>query len=100
MNEATKLSYACRYFRCLYGRWPSSIREIESRTEGIDFGVFPGKAFLVPRPDDTEEITVYDGVCYRMVIAVPVAFPITDQMRAEARKAEFKIRIDRLVSNE
>ena len=93
MNEATKLSYACRMFRSLYGRWPRDLAEIEARTEGINFGVFLGKATVTPLPDDSAKIEIFDGVNTRAVKAVPVDFQITDEQRAAAQKPDFKIRV-------
>ena len=72
MNEATKLSLACRMFRSLYGRWPNDLAEIQAKTEGIDFAVFAGKAVVTPLPDDSERIEIFDGVNTRSVKAVPV----------------------------
>ena len=93
MNEATKLSFACRYFRSLYGRWPKNIAEIQSKTEGIDYGVFLGKAKVTPLKDDAAEIQIFDGKNTRSVKAVPVDFPITAEQKAEAQKPEFKIKL-------
>lgn len=92
MNAATKLSYACRYFRSLYGRWPKDIAEIQAKTEGIDFGVFLGKASVKPLPDDSAQIEIFDGTNMRSTKAVPVAFTITDAERVAAQMPEYKIR--------
>lgn len=93
MNEATKLSYACRYFRRLYGRWPKDLAEIKSRTEGIDFGVFLDRAKVTPLDGDAEEIQIFDGQNVRSVRAVPVPFQVTDEQLKEAQKPEFKIKL-------
>ena len=92
MNEATKLSFACRMFRGLYGRWPNDLGEIQAKTEGIDFAVFLGKAVVTPLPDDSERIQIFDGVNTREVKAVPVDLGVTDAMREAARAPGFKIR--------
>ena len=80
-------------FRSLYGRWPRDLAEIEAKTEGIDFGVFLGKAAVTPLPDDSATIEIFDGVNMRAVKAVPVDFQITDEQRAAAQKPDFKIRV-------
>src|ERR1700691_4599287 len=59
MNEATKLSFACRLFRGLYGRWPKDLPEIQAKTEGIDYAVFRGKALITPLPDDSDPIQIF-----------------------------------------
>jgi len=94
MNEATKLSLACRYFRSLYGRWPKNIAEIQSKTEGIDYGVFIGKEKVTPlKKEDAAQIEVFDGENTRSVKAVPVDFSITKEQKAAARKPDFKIKL-------
>lgn len=93
MDAATKLSYACRYFRSLYGRWPKDIAEIQAKTEGIDFGIFLGKASVTPLPDDSAQIEIFDGTNMRATKAVPVAFKITEEERAAAQKPDYKIRL-------
>jgi hypothetical protein len=93
MNEATKLSFACRMFRSLYGRWPNDLAEIEAKTVGIDFAVFMGKAVVTPLPDDSELIQVFDGVNTRAVKAVPVDLGVTDAKREAAKAPEFKIKV-------
>jgi hypothetical protein len=93
MNEATKLSFACRMFRGLYGRWPSDLAEIEAKTEGIDFAAFMGKAVITPLPDDSELIQIFDGVNTRQVKAVPVDLGITDAKRQEAKAPGFRIKV-------
>jgi hypothetical protein len=93
MNEATKLSYACRMFRALYGRWPNNLTEIEAKTEGVDFAAFMGKAAVTPLPDDSELIQIFDGVNTRRVKAVPVDLGVTDAKREEAKAPGFKIRV-------
>jgi len=93
MNAATKLSYACRYFRSLYGRWPKDIAEIEAKTEGIDFGIFLGKASVTPLPDDSAQIEIFDGVNMRSTKAVPIAFTITDDEKAAAQQPNYKIKL-------
>jgi hypothetical protein len=92
MNEASKLSLACRMFRSLYGRWPHDLAEIEAKTEGIDFAVFVGKAVITPLPDDTERIEVFDGINTRAVKAVPVDMGVTSAMREAAKAPDYKIR--------
>jgi hypothetical protein len=93
MNEATKLSLACRMFRSLYGRWPSDIAEIQAKTDGIDFAVFAGKAVVTPLPNDSERIEIFDGVNIRAVRAVPVDLGITDAVREAAKAPGFKIKV-------
>jgi len=93
MNEATKLSLACRMFRSLYGRWPNDLTEIEAKTEGIDFGIFMGKAVVTPLLDDSEIIQVFDGVNTRAVKAVPVDLGVTDEKREAAKAPGFKIKL-------
>jgi hypothetical protein len=93
MNEATKLSLACRVFRSLYGRWPNDISEIQAKTEGIDFALFSGKAAVTPLPDDSERIKIFDGVNTRSVKAVPVEFGVTDATREAAKAPGFKIKL-------
>jgi hypothetical protein len=92
MNAATKLSYSCRFFRSLYGRWPKDLAEIQAKTEGIDFGIFLGKASVTPMPDDSATIQIFDGTNMRSVRAVPVQFTITDEERAAAQKPDYKIK--------
>jgi hypothetical protein len=93
MNEATKLSLACRMFRSLYGRWPRDLAEIEAKTEGIDFAVFAGRAVITPLPDDSERIAIFDGVDTREVKAVPVDLGVTDAARDAAKAPGFKIKV-------
>ena len=93
MNEATKLSYACRTFRTLYGRWPNDLAEIQARTEGIDFAVFAGRASVTPLPDDSERIEVFDGLNTRAVKAVPVDMTISPEMREAAKAPGYKIKL-------
>ena len=93
MNEATKLSFACRMFRSLYGRWPNNLAEIEAKTEGINFGMFVGMAVITPLPDDSAHIQVFDGVNTRAVKAVPVDLGVTDAMREAAKAPGFKIKL-------
>jgi hypothetical protein len=92
MNEATKLSYACRMFRSLYGRWPRDLAEIEAKTEGIDFAVFAGSAVVTPLPDDSERIAIFDGANTREVKAVPID-GVTDAAREAAKAPGFKIKL-------
>jgi hypothetical protein len=93
MNEATKLSLACRKFRSLYGRWPKDLAEIQAKTEGIDFGVFLGRAVVTPLPDDSERIEIFDGVNTRSVKAVPVELGVTAADREAAKAPGFKIKL-------
>jgi hypothetical protein len=93
MNEATKLSFACRMFRNLYGRWPNDLAEIEAKTEGINFSVFLGKAVVTPLPDDSERIQIFDGFNTREVKAVPVDLGVTDAKREAAKAPGFKIKV-------
>jgi hypothetical protein len=93
MNAATKLSFSCRYFRRLYGRWPKDIAEIKAKTEGIDFGVFLDKASVTPLPDDSALIQIFDGTNMRSTKAVPVAFTITEEERAASQKPDYKIKL-------
>ena len=92
MNEASKLSLACRMFRSLYGRWPHDLAEIQAKTEGINFAVFVGKAVITPLPDDSERIEVFDGINTRAVKAVPVDMGVTSAMREAAKAPDYKIR--------
>lgn len=94
MIEAARVSLACRYFRNLYGRWPTGIREIASRTEGIDYDIFMGKAMLVARPDDTLEITVFDGTSFRHIVTTATVIEIPEEQRSASRSDDFKIRFD------
>jgi len=93
MNEATKLSLACRMFRGLYGRWPNDLAEIQAKTEGINFAIFVGKAVVTPLPDDSEQIEVFDGFNTRSVKAVPVDLGITQAMREAATAPSYKIKV-------
>jgi hypothetical protein len=93
MNEATKLSLACRIFRSLYGRWPISLVEIQAKTEGIRFDLFAGRAVVTPLEDDSERIEVFDGVSTRAVKATPIDFGFTAAQREEARAAGYKIKL-------
>ncbi len=93
MNEATKLSLACRMFRGLYGRWPNDLAEIQAKTEGINFAIFVGKAVVTPLPDDSESIEVFDGFNTRSVKAVPVDLGITQAMRKAATAPGYKIKL-------
>jgi hypothetical protein len=93
MNEATKLSLACRLFRYLYGRWPSDIQEIERKATGIDFGAFMKKATVTPVAGDAEKITVFDGTNVREAVAVPVDFHLPESEKLAAQKQDFKIDI-------
>jgi len=93
MNEATKLSLACRMFRSLYGRWPIDFAEIQAKTEGINFAVFAGRAVVTPLPDDSERIEVFDGFNTRRVRAIPIDFKFTAPQIAEAKAPGYKIKI-------
>jgi hypothetical protein len=93
LREATKLSLGCRIFRNLYDRWPVDVAEIRAKVEGINFSVFPGLVSVRPQSDDSEIITVYDGVVTRAVKATPVAFQISDAQRAAAKAPGFKIKL-------
>jgi hypothetical protein len=93
MNEATKLSFACRLFRGLYGRWPKDLPEIQAKTEGIDYAVFRGKALITPLPDDSERIQIFDGVNTREVKALPVNLGVTDAMKEAAKSPQYKIKL-------
>ena len=93
INEATKLSLACRIFRSLYGRWPSDLAEIQAKTEGINFGTFAGRAVVTPLPDDSERIEVFDGFNTRAVKATPVSFSFTAEQLEEAKTPGFKIKL-------
>jgi hypothetical protein len=93
LNEATKLSFACRMFRTLYGRWPNDLAEIEAKTEGLDFGLFMGKAVVTPLPDDSELIQAFDGARTLSVKAVPVDLGVTDAQREAAKAPNFKIKV-------
>jgi hypothetical protein len=93
MNEATKLSLACRMFRSLYGRWPKDLAEIQAKTEGIDFGVFLGRAAVTPLPDDSERIEIFDGANTRSVKAVPVELGVTEADREAAKAPDYKIKL-------
>jgi hypothetical protein len=93
IREATKLSAACRMFRSLYGRWPSDVAEIQSRTEGLNFAIFAGGVRVTPLPDDAERIEVFDGVNTRAVKATPVDFGFTAAQREEAKSPGYKIKL-------
>ena len=93
MNEATKLSYACRYFRGLYGRWPKDLAEIQNKTEGIDYGIFLDRASVTPLEGDAEKIQIFDGKDVRAVRAVPVQLNISDAERSAAQKPGYKIKL-------
>jgi hypothetical protein len=93
MNQATKLSLACRMFRGLYGRWPNNLAEIQAKTDGIDFAIFMGKAVVTPLSDDSESIEVFDGTDTRAVKAVPVELGITQAMREAAMAPGYKIKL-------
>jgi hypothetical protein len=93
MNEATKLSLACRMFRSLYGRWPTDLAEIQAKTEGINFAVLAGRAVVAPLQDDSERIEVFDGFNTRAVRAVPIDFKFTAQQLEEAKTPGYKIKI-------
>jgi len=93
MNEATKLSFACRMFRSLYGRWPNDLAEIQAKTEGIDFAVFAGLASVTPLSDDAERIEIFDGTNTRAIKAVPVDFAVTPEMREAAKAPGYKIKL-------
>lgn len=93
MNEATKLSLACRMFRSLYGRWPSDLAEIQAKTVGINFAVFDGRAVITPLPDDSERIEVFDGIHTRGVRATPVDFGFTAAQLEEAKSPGYKIKL-------
>jgi hypothetical protein len=93
MNEATKLSLACRMFRSLYGRWPIDLAEIQAKTEGINFAVFAGRAVVTPLPDDSERIEVFDGFNTRTVRAIPIDFKFTAPQLEEAKAPGYKIKI-------
>jgi hypothetical protein len=93
MNEATKLSLACRIFRGLYGRWPTDLSEIQTKTDGINFAVFMGRAVVTPLSDDSERIEIFDGENKRTVKAVPVELGTTDTDRKAAKVPGFKIKV-------
>lgn len=85
MNQATKLSLACRMFRSLCGRWPNDLAEIQFKTEGVDYAVFAGKAVVTPLPDDSESIQIFDGFNDRAVKAVLIDFHFSDAQREAAQ---------------
>jgi hypothetical protein len=91
LDEATKLSAACRVFSGLYGRWPKDMQEIEARTTGIDFGAFGGIASLEEVPEGLD-ISFFDGEDERHVLATAMAIQPAD-VRASAQDPAFKIRI-------
>jgi hypothetical protein len=91
MDEATKLSYACRMFRYLYGKWPANINEIKSRTNGIDYDVFRGRATIAPTENDSAEIAIFDGENVRSVQATPIDFHLSDSVREQSQSSKFKI---------
>lgn len=85
MNEATKLSYACRKFRYLFDRWPADIDELRQKVSGIDFTVFRGKATVTPKGGDAAEISVFDGVNTRSVLATPIDFDLPASAKEAAK---------------
>lgn len=99
LNEASKLSYACRMFRYLFDRWPNDIKEIESKTTGIDFAIFKGNARVAPATDDSAEISVFDGVNTLSVQATPIDFALSDRYKAKAKVEGFKIHVGTLKSS-
>lgn len=91
LDEATKLSAACRTFHAFYERWPKNIQEIESRTSGIDFSVFQGKVDIDAVPEGLV-ITIFDSIEVRRLLATAEA-PATEDARAAAQDPAFKIRV-------
>ena len=91
IDEATKLSYACRMFRYIFGRWPSNIDEIMSKTNGIDFEVFKGTAVVTPVDNDSAQISVFDGVNTLSVQATPVDFDLPESYKSHTNDPAFKI---------
>jgi hypothetical protein len=91
IDEASKLSAACRTFYGLYDRWPTSLVEIEGRTEGINFSKFNGKAGLEIVPEGLV-ITIFDTKFERKMLATSGA-PSTSEARALAQDPRFRIRV-------
>ncbi len=91
LNEATKVSTACRVFYGLYGRWPNGLQEIKNRTSGIDFSVFGDKLFIKETAEGLV-ITVFDSRDVRQLLATSDAsIPLKTQ--ALAQDPDFRIRV-------
>jgi hypothetical protein len=99
LNEATKLSLACRLFRYFYGRWPADLSEIEHKTIGIDYGIFLGRATVTPNSDDSEDITVFDGEDPREAHATPIDFGMPEGDKKKALEPGFKINVGAALSH-
>lgn len=95
MNEATKLSLACRLFRYFYGRWPADFHEISEKSTGIDLGVFLGRALVTPLDNDAAKISIFDGENMREVVATPIDFGMSSSQVRAAHEPGFKIDIPR-----
>ena len=93
LNEATKLSLACRLFRYFYGRWPANLGEIEHKATGIDYAIFLGKATVTPNSDDSEDITIFDGENLREARATPIDFGMSESDKKKALEPGFKINV-------
>jgi len=100
MDEATKLSYAARMFRYLYGRWPANIEEIKSKSAGINFDVFRGRASITPSSNDSAEISIFDGENTRSVQATPIDFQLSNVARQQSRLPGFKIEVGAVSSHQ
>ncbi|SFR86727.1 hypothetical protein SAMN05216570_0131 [Dyella sp. OK004] len=93
MNEATKLSLACRLFRYFYGRWPANFHEISEKSTGIDLGVFLGRALVTPLDNDAAKISVFDGENVRETVATPIDFHMSNSQVRAAQEPGFMIDI-------
>ena len=91
LNEATKLSFACRLYRYYYGKWPANLDDIRNKTTGIDFEVFKGRAEVTPNADDSEDISIYDGENVRTAHATPIDFHMPKSEIRKAQSPGFKI---------
>lgn len=98
LDEASKLSYACRMYRYLYGQWPGSIEQVKQRTNGIDFSLFKDSASISPASDDTAVITVFDGVNTLSVSATPIDFQLPDEYKSKAKDPGFRIDVGAVAS--
>lgn len=91
LDEATKVSTACRVFYGLYGRWPNNAQEIESRTRGIDYSVFKGELLLEVVPEGLA-IVVFDGKQVRQLLAT-AGTSVPPEIQESAQDPEFRINV-------
>ena len=64
-EQVASIATASRYFRELFGRWPDSLAELKSKSDGIDYSVFSEEPKLAALPDDTAQLQVFDGTSWR-----------------------------------